>query len=284
MGQLTQEVVRSFSKIENTRQRLLLTRLIESLHNYVKDVELTQDEWALTIDFLTQTGQECHAQRQEFILLSDVLGVSMLVDEINHNKHEQQTPSTVFGPFYLPDMPVRDYGSAIFSMLDEGQLPLLITGRIVDQDFNPIENAKIDIWQTAHNGMYSGQDPEQAIDHLRGVFYSKEQGEYAIQSILPVSYQIPSDGPVGTLLNFAERHFWRPAHIHFKIQAAGHHDLVTHLFIENDPYLSSDTVFGVKAPLIVNYQHCEYSPEIEKKFNISSAYYHIEYQFVLSKE
>lgn len=284
MNQLTQDVIQSFSRIENPRHHYLMTTLVQKLHEYVQEVQLSPEEWEIAIRFLTETGQKCHEQRQEYILLSDVLGVSMLVDEINHQQHENQTPSTVFGPFFISDMPIRDYGAPIFKALEQDQLPLLITGRVVDQDLQPIEHAKIEIWQTAQNGMYSGQDSQQDIDNLRGIFFSQAQGEYAIQSLIPVSYQIPSDGPVGDLLNFSKRHFWRPAHIHFMITAPDYHDLVTHLFIQDDQYLDSDTVFGVKAPLIVNYRRCEPSAEIEQKFNISSAYYQIEYQFVLVKE
>lgn len=284
MNKLTQDVIKSFSGIENPRHHYLMTALVKKLHEYVQEVQLSPQEWEIAIRFLTATGQKCHEQRQEYILLSDVLGVSMLVDEINHQQHENQTPSTVFGPFFIPDMPVREYGAAIFKTLEPDQLPLLITGRVVDQDLQPIEHAKIEIWQTAENGMYSGQDSQQEIDNLRGIFFSQVQGEYAIQSLLPVSYQIPSDGPVGDLLNFSKRHFWRPAHIHFMITAPHYHDLVTHLFIQNDEYLNSDTVFGVKDGLIVNYGRCEPSAKIEQKFNISSAYYQIEYQFVLVRE
>ena len=286
MYQLTQDVIDSFSKIENERQKHLITTLAAKLHEYIEDVQLSQNEWEMAIDFLTRTGQMCHGQRQEYILLSDVMGVSMLVDEINHHQHEKQTPSTVFGPFFIPEMPVRDYGASIVEHVDTEteQLPLLITGRVVDPDLNPIKNAKIEIWQTAENGMYSGQDAAQQLGNLRGIFYSQAQGEYAIQSIIPVSYQIPSDGPVGELLNFSKRHFWRPAHIHFMITAENHHRLVTHLFLKDDPYLESDTVFGVKDALVVDYQRCEYSAEMEQKFNINSAYYKVDYQFVLAKE
>jgi catechol 1,2-dioxygenase len=284
MNQLTQDVIQSFSGIENPRQHYLMTTLVQKLHDYIQEVQLSQQEWETTIEFLTRTGQMCQGPRQEYILLSDVLGVSMLVDEINHQQHENQTPSTVFGPFFIPDMPVRDYGAPIFKALEPDQLPLLITGRVVDQDLQPIEQAKIEIWQTAPNGMYSGQDSLQEMDNLRGTFFSQAQGKYAIQTVLPVSYQIPSDGPVGSLLNFSKRHFWRPAHIHFKITAPDYHDLVTHLFIQDDQYLDSDTVFGVKQALIVKAQRCEASTEIEQKFNISSDYDQIEYQFVLVRE
>lgn len=284
MYQLTQDVIDSFSNIENERQKYLVTTLVKKLHEYIEDVQLSQHEWETAIDFLTRTGQMCHGQRQEYILLSDVMGVSMLVDEINHHQHEKQTPSTVFGPFFIAKMPVRDYGASIVEHADAAQLPLLITGHVVDSDLNPIENAKIEIWQTAENGMYSGQDVAQQLGNLRGIFYSQSQGEYAIQSIIPVSYQIPSDGPVGELLNFSKRHFWRPAHIHFMITAENNHRLVTHLFLKDDPYLESDTVFGVKDALIVDYKRCEYSAEMEQKFNINSAYYKVDYQFVLAKE
>lgn len=253
MHEVTQNAMDSFNQIENQRHQFLLQQLTVALHQYIEDVQLTQTEWMTTIDFLTRTGQKCDGQRQEYILLSDVLGASMLVDEINHSHNTEQTPSTVFGPFFIPDMPVRAYAESIVEE-EHNEPRLIVKGEILNQQHEPIEGAKIEVWQTSKNGMYSGQDSNQPIANLRGVFMSRNDGCYAFSSILPVSYQIPSDGTVGELLNYAKRHFWRPAHIHFMITAEGYQPLVTHLFIQGDEYLAEDAVFGVKDRLVVDYQ------------------------------
>lgn len=279
---VTSQAVASFQQIENPRHKQLITTLVQKLHDYVQEVQLTEDEWLYAINFLTETGQMCHEQRQEYILLSDVLGVSMLVDEINNQKDDTQTPSTVFGPFFVDKMPIRKFADSIVVEGEQPAIPLLVKGQIRNTKGDPISEAYIDVWQTADNGMYSGQDPEQQIDNLRGLFISKSDGRYAFNSILPVSYQIPSDGTVGQLLNYAKRTFWRPAHIHFKIVAQGYQSLVTHLFIENDDYLQNDAVFGVKERLIVK-PTLEHADEYSKTvYRLDKDYYQIEYDFVLS--
>ncbi|UGQ30856.1 dioxygenase [Acinetobacter calcoaceticus] len=281
---VTTQALQSFQNIDNARHRTLITALVQKLHDYINEVQLTEDEWLHAIQFLTKTGQLCHEQRQEYILLSDVLGISMLVDQINHQKNEIQTPSTVFGPFFIENMPIRQFADSIVIEGEEQTIPLLITGQIRNEYGEAISNAYIDVWQTADNGMYSGQDDMQQIDNLRGVFISQLNGSYAIKSILPVSYQIPSDGTVGQLLNYAKRTFWRPAHIHFKIAAEGYQPLVTHLFLENDDYLNNDAVFGVKDRLIVSYQFKKLDEESKVLYGLDRDYYLITYDFVLSAE
>lgn len=283
MHDVTISAINSFDQIGNVRSKMLIQKLVKSIHDYVDEVELTQSEWEMAIDFLTRTGQLCHDQRQEYILLSDVLGVSMLVDEINHSKNTEQTPSTVFGPFFIANMPVRHYAESIVEENADAEMPLLVKGKILSQQGEAIVGAKIEVWQTAENGMYSGQDPIQTLTNLRGAFFSQEQGEYAFKSILPVSYQIPSDGTVGELLNYSKRHFWRPAHIHFMITAEGYQPLVTHLFIQNDEYLNGDAVFGVKDRLIVGFQQQRVSAEDQTKYALDSNYNLIDYDFVLSQ-
>ncbi|MFW1829611.1 dioxygenase [Acinetobacter sp. ULE_I001] len=281
---VTTQAIQSFQNIDNARHRTLITALVEKLHDYINEVQLTEDEWLHAIQFLTITGQLCHEQRQEYILLSDVLGISMLVDQINHQKNEIQTPSTVFGPFFIENMPVRQFADSIVVEGEEQTIPLLITGQIRNEYGKAISNAYIDVWQTADNGMYSGQDAMQQIDNLRGIFISQLNGSYAIKSILPVSYQIPSDGTVGQLLNYAKRTFWRPAHIHFKIVADGYQSLITHLFLANDDYLNNDAVFGVKDRLIVSYQFTKLDEESKVLYGLDRDYYLITYDFVLSAE
>lgn len=280
---VTTQAVQSFQRIDDTRHRTLITALVQKLHDYINEVQLTESEWMQAIQFLTQTGQLCHEQRQEYILLSDVLGISMLVDQINHQKSEVQTPSTVFGPFFIADMPVRNFADSIVIENAEQCRPLLIKGNIRNTQGEAIANAYIDVWQTADNGMYSGQDPEQQIDNLRGVFVSQADGAYAIKSILPVSYEIPSDGTVGQLLNYAKRTFWRPAHIHFKIVAEGYQPLVTHIFLENDEYLQNDAVFGVKDRLIVCHESKQADPQSLAVYGLDCDYDLMEYNFILSE-
>lgn len=282
MYDVTIRAINSFEQIGDARSKMLIQKLVKSIHDYVNEVELTQSEWEMAIDFLTRTGQLCHEQRQEYILLSDVLGVSMLVDEINHSKNAEQTPSTVFGPFFIANMPIRHYADSIVEENVENEIPLLVKGKILNQQGEAIVGAKIEVWQTAENGMYSGQDPDQILTNLRGAFISQRQGEYAFKSILPVSYQIPSDGTVGELLSYSKRHFWRPAHIHFMIKAEGYQPLVTHLFIQNDEYLNGDAVFGVKDRLIVGFQQRNASAEDQTKFALDANYNLIDYDFVLS--
>ncbi|MDQ9008696.1 dioxygenase [Acinetobacter gerneri] len=283
MHDVTTSAIKSFENISDARPKMLIQKLVKAIHEYIDDVELTQQEWEMAIDFLTRTGQLCHEQRQEYILLSDVLGVSMLVDEINHSKNHEQTPSTVFGPFFIANMPVRHYADSIIEEKVGDEMPLLVKGKIFNQQGEVIKNAKIEVWQTAENGMYSGQDPDQPVANLRGAFMSQENGEYAFKSILPVSYQIPSDGTVGELLNYSKRHFWRPAHIHFMIIAEGYHPLVTHLFIQNDEYLQGDAVFGVKDRLIVGFEQKQADQTSKQQFGLDESFNLIEYDFVLSK-
>ncbi|ENV33755.1 dioxygenase family protein [Acinetobacter gerneri] len=283
MHDVTTSAIKSFENISDARPKMLIQKLVKAIHEYIDDVELTQQEWEMAIDFLTRTGQLCHEQRQEYILLSDVLGVSMLVDEINHSKNHEQTPSTVFGPFFIANMPVRHYADSIIEEKVGDEMPLLVKGKIFNQQGEAIKNAKIEVWQTAENGMYSGQDPDQPVANLRGAFMSQENGEYAFKSILPVSYQIPSDGTVGELLNYSKRHFWRPAHIHFMIIAEGYQPLVTHLFIQNDEYLQGDAVFGVKDRLIVGFEQKQADATSKQQFGLDESFNLIEYDFVLSK-
>ncbi|OSI14577.1 dioxygenase [Neisseria dumasiana] len=278
---LTEQVIRSFQNIENERHRFLITTFIKKLHEYVRETEPSEQEWEQAIRFLTDTGKLCHEQRQEYILLSDVLGVSMLIDQILHEKNEVQTPSTVFGPFFIDNMPIRPFGSSIISD-DAAAPPLLVRGKITDIEGNPVAGARIDVWQTAENGMYSGQDPHQSTDNLRGVFLSQEDGSYAFQTILPVSYPIPDDGTVGKLMAYAKRSVWRPAHIHFKIEADGFQGLVTHLFLEGDEYLQNDAVFGVKDRLIVRYSEEKADDTSRERYGLNTDYRLIEYDFILT--
>lgn len=235
------------------RLRRVMTSLVDHLHDFIKDVELTEAEWEAAIGFLTRTGQICSDTRQEFILLSDALGVSMLVDAINHRTPEGATESTVFGPFHVEGAPELPMGTCI-SADGKGEI-CLYQGRVLDLDGRLIENALVDVWSDNADGFYDVQQPDlQPKWNNRGVFRTGPDGTYAFRGIKPVSYPIPYDGPVGQMLAALGRHPWRPAHMHFRITAPGHERLITHIFVGGDSYLGSDAVFGVKAALIADFE------------------------------
>nr|WP_295826121.1 intradiol ring-cleavage dioxygenase [uncultured Azospirillum sp.] len=235
------------------RLQRIMASLITHLHSFIKDVALTEAEWEQAIGFLTETGQMCSGTRQEFILLSDVLGASMLVDAINHRTPAPATQSTVFGPFHVDGAPVRQMGESI--SLDGKGEPCLFRGRVLDTDGNPIAGASVDVWSDNADGFYDVQQPDiQPPFNNRGVFLTGEDGRYAFRGVRPVSYPIPSDGPVGRMLAALGRHPWRPAHMHFLIGAPGFERLITHIFVAGDGYLDSDAVFGVKDQLIVEFK------------------------------
>lgn len=276
---ISQRAIGSFAATSDPRLNQIMQRLLHHLHAFVTEVELSETEWRSGIDFLTATGQACDGKvRQEFILLSDVLGVSMLVDAINHRAIQPASESTVLGPFYIPDMPERDYGENM--ALTSGK-PALVQGRVLDCTGQPLSRAVLDVWQTAANGMYSGQDAGQPLGNLRGRYRSDDQGRFAIRTLIPVSYQIPTDGPVGRLLEVTGRHPWRPAHLHFMITAPGYRQLVTHLFDKDDPYLDSDAVFGVKDSLLVAYEFRSADDPLAAEYGFEDGFHHVYYDFVL---
>lgn len=233
----------------NPRLKTVMAALVQHLHEFIKDVHLTQQEWELAIQFLTKTGQICSEERQEYILLSDVLGASMLVDAINNRRPKGATENTVFGPFHVAGAPVRPMGDNI--SLDGKGESCLFEGHVVDLEGNPIQGAKIDVWSDNADGFYDVQQPDiQPKWNNRGVFITGADGAYNFVGIKPVSYPIPDDGPVGKMLGSLGRHPFRPAHMHFLVTAPGFQKLVTHTFVGDDDYIGSDTVFGVKETLV----------------------------------
>lgn len=230
--------------------------LVKHLHAFAKEIHLTQAEWDKGIDFLTKTGQICSAERQEFILLSDVLGFSMLVDAINNRRPEGATENTVFGPFHVEDAPIRAMGANI--SLDGKGEPCLFEGTVLDLDGKPIEGACVDVWSDNADGYYDVQQPGiQPKWNNRGRFFTGKDGAYAFRGIKPTSYPIPDDGPVGKMLAHLGRHPYRPAHMHFLVTAPGFQRLVTHTFVGGDTYLDSDAVFGVKDTLVAPFEKLE---------------------------
>ncbi|MBZ9793960.1 intradiol ring-cleavage dioxygenase [Rhizobium sp. 3T7] len=231
----------------------VMSCLVKHLHNFAREIELTQEEWDFGIDFLTRTGQICTQERQEFILLSDTLGLSMLVDAVNNRRPKGATENTVFGPFHVEGAPVRQMGDQI--CLDGKGESCLFIGRVLDLDGNPVAGARIDVWSDNAEGYYDVQQPGiQPKWNNRGVFVTGPDGAYNFIGIKPVSYPIPDDGPVGKMLSALGRHPYRPAHMHYMVCADGFQKLVTHTFVGGDPYLVSDTVFGVKRTLVAPFE------------------------------
>ena len=249
-------VAASFANTPDDRLREVLGALVEHLHAFVKQVELTEAEWATAIDFLTRTGQKCDADRQEFILLSDVLGVSMLVETINHRAGRGSTESTVLGPFHVVASPPRELGDDV--ALDGKGTPCLVSGRVTGVGGEPVPGATVDIWQANDDGFYDVQQPGiQPKWNNRGIFVTGPDGRYSFVGIKPVSYPIPDDGPVGQMLGHLGRHPFRPAHMHYMVTAPGFQKVVTHTFVGDDSYLDSDTVFGVKRTLVAPFERVE---------------------------
>lgn len=246
---LTNAVIESFNSTPSPRLKSVLESLIGHLHGFVLNVAPTIEEWEAAIDFLTVTGQKCDDVRQEFILLSDVLGVSMLVETINDEETPDATDSTVLGPFHMVKSPERTMGENISSE-SEGYA-CIVRGRITSVTGKAVAGARIDVWQANAKGFYDVQQPDvQSIGNGRGLFTADGNGEFYFQSVVPSYYPIPTDGPVGRLLESSARHPFRPAHIHFLVSAPGFRELTTHIFVDGSEYIDSDAVFAVKQSLI----------------------------------
>ncbi|MEN3284804.1 MAG: hydroxyquinol 1,2-dioxygenase [Solirubrobacteraceae bacterium] len=248
-GDITASVVASFEGCSEARLRQIMESLARHLHAFVTEVGLTEDEWRAGIDVLTATGHITDDRRQEFILWSDTMGVSMLVDALANPLPPGATESTVLGPFFVPGSPLREHGEDISE--EPAGTPALVRGRVLDaMTDEPIAGAELDIWQNGDNRLYAVQDPDAPEEHLRGRFQTRADGSYAFVAVRPVPYTIPDDGPVGRMLQATGRHAWRPAHIHMIVRAPGHKTLVTHIFDAESEWLDSDTVFAVKSSLL----------------------------------
>jgi len=252
---LTEAVVARLSNTTDPRFKQIMSSLIRHLHSFVREVELTEEEWMAGIQFLTATGKKCDEKRQEFILLSDTLGVSMLVDALNHRKPEGATESTVLGPFYVSGAQELPNGTNLANGLPGD--PTLVSGRVLTVDGKPIPGAQLDVWHADAEGFYDVQRPELDGTRLRGKFRTDAQGKFWFWTTRPTEYPVPTDGPVGGMLNKMNRHAYRPAHIHTIISAPGYEPVTTHIFVKGDRYLDSDAVFGVKDSLIVDFHRHE---------------------------
>ncbi|MBD5603783.1 MAG: 6-chlorohydroxyquinol-1,2-dioxygenase [Candidatus Eremiobacteraeota bacterium] len=248
---LTNDVIASGANARDERWREIYAKLVEHLHAFVRDVELTPNEWLEGIRFLTATGQKCDDVRQEFILLSDTLGVSMLVDALANRAASAGTASTVLGPFFTTDAEEIPFGGSI-SRPDDG-IPMAVTGTVRAPDGTPITNAAIEVWEVDGAGQYDVQYADRVEPNGRGRVRTDAGGRFSFMANLPVSYSIPGDGPVGAMLASLGRHTMRPAHLHFSFTAPGFTPLTTALYVGDDPYIGGDAVFGVKPSLIGDY-------------------------------
>jgi protocatechuate 3,4-dioxygenase beta subunit len=249
-AELLDDVLSRYAQSPNPRLREINEAAVRHLHAFVEEVGLQRDEWFAGIQFLTAVGQKCDETRQEFILLSDTLGVSTLVEFVTHGGTEGTTENTVLGPFYVPGSPDRGRGESMLVDPDDGDR-VVIRGTVTDGDGTPIPAATLDCWQNATAGFYAVQQPGvQSAENLRGIYTTDDDGTYEIRTVRPVPYPIPFDGPVGDLLRAQGRGWMRPGHTHMWIKAEGFKDLITHVFDEQSEYLATDAVFGVRPSLV----------------------------------
>ncbi|WP_116450600.1 dioxygenase [Blastococcus litoris] len=255
---ITDLAVQRWATAEDPRLAELMTALVRHLHDFAREVRLTEAEWMAAIQWLNRTGQISNEKREEFILTSDVLGLSMLVVQMNHALDPRATPATVLGPFHIEGSPQLGYGEDMSQGLPG--TPLYLHGVVTDLDGTPVPGAVLDIWQADNEGLYESQHADVDEARLRAKYTSREDGTYCLRTVAPLGYTIPMDGPVGELISRTEISHFRPAHVHFLLNVPGYEPLITHLFQEGADYLDSDVVFGVKAELVVRYDQREPGP------------------------
>ncbi|QJY49241.1 dioxygenase [Pseudonocardia broussonetiae] len=279
MGDTTGEVLDSLAATPDPRLREVLTAVVTHLHDLVHEVRPTLAEWEAAIGFLTAVGQTCDDTRQEFILLSDVLGVSMLTETLNGS--DAGTESTVLGPFHMTASPERALGDSL-DLLGGGP-PCVVTGRVRDTAGTPLAGATVDVWQCTAEGFYDVQQPDvQPPGNGRGLFRTDDDGAFAFRTVVPSHYPIPTDGPVGRLLQATARHPYRPAHVHFLVEAPGCAPLTTHVFVAGGPYLDSDAVFAVKESLVVEFAEVT-DPAEGARHGVPVPFRHAEVDLVLQR-
>jgi catechol 1,2-dioxygenase len=278
---VTEHALASLRGTADPRLRELLTGLVRHLHDFARETRLTQQEWERAIAFLTATGQACTDTRQEFILLSDVLGLSMLVETVNDHRAPGVTESTVLGPFHMTESPVRALGDDI-DLVGGGE-PCVVSGRVLSEDGTPLPGAVVDVWQADDQGYYDVQQPGvQPAGNGRGLFTADPEGRFWFRTCVPAPYPIPTDGPVGGLLRATGRHPYRPAHIHFITTAEGHTPVTTHIFVAGGDYLDSDAVFAVKESLVQDFAETD-DPSLARQFGVANPFRHARFDLVLER-
>ncbi|MCW2610047.1 MAG: npcC 2 [Cryptosporangiaceae bacterium] len=276
---VTDAVVASFAGTADPRLRECLSVLTRHLHAAVRELEPTLAEWDAALAFLTATGQKCDATRQEFVLLSDVLGVSALVENLNHRTSAGATEATVLGPFHLTESPRRELGDTI-DELGHGE-SCVVTGHVRSVDGTPLTGATVDVWQATEDGFYDVQQPGvQPPGNGRGLFTTDDEGRFWFRTVVPAHYPIPVDGPVGTLLAGTGRGPYRPAHVHFIAAAEGHTPVTTHIFVAGSPYLDADAVFAVKRSLVREFAPVDDAAAAER-YGVANPFRHADVDLVL---
>jgi len=278
---ITQAVIGRLAECDDPRFKHVMTSLVTHLHDFVREVKLTEPEWLAAIQFLTSVGKTCTDKRQEFILLSDTLGVSILVITLNHPPEEGSADSTVMGPFYLEGAPDLPRGSNL-AVGVKGE-PAFYSGRVLSVAGRPIENALLDIWSGNGEGDYDMQIPGEAGMKARGRIRTDGEGRYWFRSIKPTFYPVPTDGPVGLMLNRMGRHPYRPGHIHMIVSAPGYRPVTTHLFVADSDYLDSDAVFGMKESLVARFDRNPAGMDPDGQ-RIDTPFYTVNYDFRLRPE
>ncbi|MEK8028574.1 intradiol ring-cleavage dioxygenase [Pseudaquabacterium rugosum] len=282
---ITQAVLAAMAGCKQPRLRTIMVSLVQHLHSFAREVELTEDEWFKAIQFLTAVGHITDDVRQEFILLSDVLGLSTLVTAQNNAKPAGCTEATVFGPFFVENAPEYALGADIAN--GAGGEPCHVSGQVRSLDGRPLAGVRMDVWQSDEDGHYDVQRPptetQPHTHRARGRLRTDAQGRYHFRSILAQPYPIPHDGPVGKMLEALGRHPWRPAHLHFMLEAAGHERLITHVFRDQDRYLDSDAVFGVRSTLIAPWVRHEAGPAPDGSVQ-ERPFWTLHYDFVLNPQ
>lgn len=273
----TKSVMKRWEDIPDPRLREVMQSAIKHLHAFVRDVRPSGAEWFKAIQFLTAIGHKCDDKRQEFILASDVMGVSMLIDDINNRRIAGATPSTVEGPFHIADAPEVAHGGDMAK--GAPGIPCFVHGTVRGLNGKPVAGAMLDLWQTDGEGLYEEQR-RTTEPWMRGIYYSQADGSYAIRTVAPISYTIPMDGPIGEFFGRTTMSHMRPAHIHFAISAPGFGSVVTHLFQKGDEYINNDVVYGVKEPLIVEFvkRPPGKAPNGE---TVDTEFYEVKYDFIL---
>ncbi len=278
---ITAAVIEQFASTPDPRLRHIMTSLVRHLHAFAREVDLTEDEWFQGIDFLTRTGHMCSSTRQEFILLSDALGLSQLVVAQNHKRVPEATEQTVFGPFHIEGATPQPDGADIAEGISG--VPLFVTAQVTGVDGHPIAGATVDVWHADAEGFYDLQNPNWSRDEmkLRAVFATDANGRFSFRTIQPSAYPIPTDGPVGEMLHAANRSAMRPAHVHFRVSAPGYDTLITHIFVAGDQWLESDAVFGVRSSCIADFIKHEASDPAPDGSKLSQPFYTLDYTFRL---
>ena len=277
---ITERIIQAYDGTEDARLKHLLTLLIGKLHEFAKEAELSQGEWLTAVEFLRRAGDISDAQRNEFILLSDLFGLSSLVDLIAGRQAADATEPSLLGPFHVDGTPERANGADLICGNDGARI--VGGGSITSTDGGAVADARLEIWQNAANGRYVNEDPEQPTDNLRCTLRAGDDGRYCFSTVKPVPYRVPGDGPGGELVRAGGRDTWRPAHIHVRITAPGHRPLVTEIFDTTDPYLESDAVFGVRESLAVPFDRTPTDAELSRHPDIERPFNMVDVDFVLA--